>query len=98
MSDVRTYLYVVEVLLVNSRREYGTSTIPTRLQVLVVFVYISCKAVDGCGVVVASHEADAGYGVAAVGAYQHVECFGSQFLADIAPKIAAMAARTMAGA
>ena len=60
MLDIRPYLEVVEIGLVDSRRDAEAPAIPRHLELGIGLVDVLCQLVDTYGVCIATHERQAG--------------------------------------
>lgn len=90
MGDIRANLDVVEIGLVDFRRDDGPSTIPCGSEARIVFVNIDGKLVDGFRLGIASHESDAG-DVSPELLDELVDDRGCERTARVAPEIFAVA-------
>ena len=93
MAEVGAHFDIVEMLLINERRDCCAPCIPTNLQTVVTFLNIFCKQVDCRWVAIAPHKAHTGNGIFRT-MNQCRQCFSRQFISPICPQELTMAART----
>ena len=94
MADIGADLDVVEVVLVDGRRDNGLAAIPGHLELRVLFVDILGQKVDALGIVVASHEGDAS-DVITVFIHEGIDSIGVKGEANVLPEVMAMTPRTV---
>ena len=97
MLDVRTYLEVVEIGLVDSRRDAEAPAIPRHLELGIGLVDVLCQLVDTNGVCIAAHKGQAG-DVGAIALDEGIDSIGIQRHADVVPEVAAVASWAVAWA
>ena len=92
--DERTYLYIVEVLLIDGGRDDGLATIPSHLELGMLLVDILCQDVDTLGIAVAAHESNAG-DILAILFDEGIDGIGVKGETYVLPKVMAMTPRTV---
>ena len=93
MAEVGAHFDIVEMLLIDERRDCRAPSVPTNLQTVVTFLDIFRKQVDFRWVAIAPHKAHTGNGIFRI-MNQCRQCFSRQFISPICPQELTMAART----
>lgn len=93
MAEVGSHFDIVEMLLINERRDCCAPSIPTNLQTVVTFLDIFRKQVDSRWVPIATHKTHTSNGIFRT-MNQRRQCFSRQFISPICPQELTMAART----
>ena len=93
MAEVGSHFDIVEMLLIDERRDCCAPSIPTNLQSVVTFLDIFRKQVDCRWVAIAPHKAHTGNGIFRT-MNQCRQCFSRQFISPICPQELTMTART----
>ena len=93
MAEVGAHFDIVEMLLINERRNCCAPCVPTNLQSVVTFLDIFCKQVNCRWVAIATHKAHTGNGIFRT-TNQCRQRFSRQFISPICPQELTMAART----
>ena len=93
MAEVRAHFDIVEMLLINERRDCCAPSVPTNLQTMVTFLDIFCKQVNCRWGAIAPHKAHTGNGIFRT-MNQCRQRFNRQFISPICPQELTMAART----
>ena len=94
MFDVRSHLDVIEVLLVDNRRNTDTSAIPCHMELGVILVDVLCQLVDSTRVGIATHKRDAG-NVCAVLRHEIINGICRQGHTHVLPEIMAVTTRAV---
>ena len=85
MAEVRSHFDIVEMLLINERRDCCAPSVPTNLQTVVTFLDIFRKQVDCRWVAIAPHKTHTGNGIFRT-MNQCRQRFSRQFISPIAHK------------
>lgn len=93
MAEVGSHFDIVEMLLIDERRDCRAPSVPTNLQTVVTFLDIFRKQVNSCWVAIAPHKAHTGNGIFRT-MNQCRQCFSRQFISPICPQELTMTART----
>ena len=93
MTEVGAHFDIVEMLLIDERRDCCAPYIPTNLQTVVTFLDIFRKQVNSRWVTIAPHKAHTGNGIFRT-MNQCRQCFSRQFISPICPQELTMTART----
>ena len=93
MAEVGSHFDIVEMLLIDERRDCCAPSIPTNLQTVVTFLDIFRKLVDSRWVAIAPHKTHTGNGIFRT-MNQCRQCFSRQFISPICPQELTMTART----
>jgi len=93
MAEVGSHFDIVEMLLINERRDCRAPSVPTNLQTVVTFLDIFCKQVDCRWVTIAPHKTHTSNGIFRT-MNQRRQCFSRQFISPICPQELTMTART----
>ena len=93
MAEVGTHFDIVEMLLIDERRDCRAPCVPTNLQSVVTLLDIFCKQVDSRWVTIATHKPHTGNGIFRT-MNQRRQCFSRQFISPICPQELTMTART----
>ena len=93
MAEVGSHFDIVEMLLIDERRDCRAPSIPTNLQTMVTFLDIFCKQVNSRWVAIATHKTHTGNGIFCT-MNQRRQCFSRQFISPICPQELTMTART----
>ena len=93
MAEVGSHFDIVEMLLINERRDCCAPSVPTNLQTVVTFLDIFRKQVDCRWVTIATHKTHIGNGIFRT-MNQCRQCFSRQFISPVCPQELTMAART----
>lgn len=93
MAKVGSHFDIVEMLLINERRDCRAPSIPTNLQTVVTFLDIFRKLVDCRWVTITPHKTHTGNGIFRT-MNQRRQCFSRQIISPICPQELTMAART----
>ena len=93
MAEVGSHFDIVEMLLIDERRDCRAPSIPTNLQTVVTFLDIFCKQVNSCWVTIATHKTHIGNGIFRT-MNQCRQCFSRQFISPICPQELTMTAQT----
>ena len=93
MAEVRSHFDIVEMLLINERRDCRAPSVPTNLQTVVTFLDIFRKQVDSRWVPIATHKPHTGNGIFCT-MNQCRQRFSRQFISPVCPQELTMAART----
>ena len=93
MAEVGSHFDIVEMLLINERRDCRAPSVPTNLQTVVTFFVIFRKQVDCRWVTIATHKTHTGNGIFRT-MNQCRQCFSRQIISPICPQELTMAART----
>ena len=94
MTDEGPYLDVIEVDAGDGGGDDGLATVPGDLELGIFLMDVLCKDIDAHGVVVATHEGEAG-DVVAILLDEGIDGLGIERQADILPQIMAMTPRTV---
>ena len=93
MTEVGAHFDIVEMLLIDERRDCCAPCVPTNLQTVVTFLDIFCKQVNSRWVTIAPHKTHTSNGIFR-SMNQCRQCFSRQFISPICPQKLTMAART----
>ena len=93
MAEVGSHFDIVEMLLIDERRDCRAPSIPTNLQSVVTFLDIFRKLVDSRWVTIAPHKTHTSNGIFRT-MNQCRQCFSRQFISPICPQELTVAART----
>ena len=93
MAKVRSHFNIVEMLLIDERRDCRAPSVPTNLQSVVTFLDIFRKQVDCRWVTIATHKTHTSNGIFRT-MNQCRQCFSRQFISPICPQELTMTART----
>ena len=93
MAEVGSHFDIVEMLLIDERRDCRAPSIPTNLQTMVTFLDIFCKQVNSRWVAIATHKPHTSNGIFRT-MNQCRQCFSRQFISPVCPQELTMAART----
>lgn len=93
MAEVGSHFDIVEMLLIDERRDCCAPSIPTNLQSVVTFLDIFRKQVNSRWVTIAPHKTHTGNGIFRT-MNQRRQCFSRQFISPICPQELTMTART----
>ncbi len=94
VSDIGTHLDVIEVLLVDNRRNTDSSAIPCHMELGMILVDVLCQLVDSTRVGIATHKGDAS-DVCAVLRHEIINGICRQGHTHVLPEIMAVAARAV---
>lgn len=93
MAEVGSHFDIVEMLLINERRDCRAPSVPTNLQTVVTLLDIFRKQVDSRWVTIAPHKTHTGNGIFRT-MNQCRQRFSRQFISPVCPQELTMAART----
>ena len=93
MAEVGTHFDIVEMLLIDERRDCRAPCVPTNLQSVVTLLDIFRKQVNSRWVTIATHKPHTGNGIFRT-MNQRRQCFSRQFISPICPQELTMTART----
>ena len=94
MLDVRTYLDIVEVRLVNHRGDTNATTVPGYMKLRMILVDVLSQHVDSLRVSITTHKGNTS-NVRAILADEIIDGIVIQGKSDVVPEIMAMAPGTM---
>jgi len=94
MLEIGTHLDVVEVALVDCRRDAYTPAVPRHLVLRVLLMDVLRQHVHALGITITPHEGDAG-DIAPVLVDKSIDGIGVQGQADVLPEIMAVTPRTV---
>lgn len=93
MAEVGAHFDIVEMLLIDERRDCRAPSVPTNLQTVVTFLEIFRKQVNSRWVAIATHKTHTSNGIFRT-MNQCRQCFSRQFISPICPQELTMTART----